>query len=134
MSIRLTVQGVTLELYDGLQWADEYTWSPVAMSTAHSTDGALLIDEAVRQAGRPITLEMPPGAGWATTRGQVDVLHAWASRAEEVLTLHIRGRDFSVMFNHESGTGFTATLMHPLFDSAIEAQAEYATTYRFIEI
>lgn len=50
----ITLGGVTLP--DDLQWTDEYAWSPVARAAEHSLTGALIVEEAARLAGRPITL------------------------------------------------------------------------------
>jgi hypothetical protein len=50
----ITLGAITLP--DTLVWEDEFTWSPVAQSTEYSLDGALIIQESARQAGRPITL------------------------------------------------------------------------------
>lgn len=133
-SITLSSNGTTLAIYVGMQWTDEFKWSPVAMSAEHSTDGSLLIDQAVRQAGRPITLEMPEGAGWATHRANVLLFAAWAARTGEVLQLTLRGRTFAVMFNHASGQGFEAELMTALADEAIDADALYRVTFRFLEV
>lgn len=51
----ITLGAVTLP--GDLRWADEFTWTPVARSAEYSLTGALIIQEAVKQAGRPITLE-----------------------------------------------------------------------------
>jgi hypothetical protein len=50
----ITLGGVTLP--DDLQWTDEYAWSPVARASTYSLTGSLIIEEAAKQAGRPITL------------------------------------------------------------------------------
>lgn len=50
----ITLGGVTLP--DDLQWIDEYAWSPVARASERSLTGALIVEEAVNLAGRPITL------------------------------------------------------------------------------
>lgn len=50
----ITLGGVTLP--DDLQWIDEYAWSPVARTSEYSLTGALIVEEALRLAGRPITL------------------------------------------------------------------------------
>lgn len=50
----ITLGGVTLP--DDLQWTDEYAWSPVARASEYSLTGALVVEEAVKLAGRPITL------------------------------------------------------------------------------
>lgn len=132
--ITLTSGSTTVVLYEGLQWVDEFAWQPVAMAVEHSTDGALLVDQALRLAGRPITLETPTQAAWAMTREQVQVLAAWASRAGEVLTLRLRGRDFSVMFDHSGGVGFEARPMRDWFDGDVVPESEYRVTMRFVEI
>ena len=57
MSITLSLAGTTLALSDRLAWTDEFAWSPVQQALEYSTTGVPLIDVAVKQAGRPITLE-----------------------------------------------------------------------------
>jgi len=51
----ITLGSVTLP--GDLRWSDEFAWSAVARSAEYSLTGALLVEEAVKQAGRPITLE-----------------------------------------------------------------------------
>lgn len=50
----ITLGGVTLP--DDLQWTDEYAWSPVARASTYSLTGVLIVEEAAKQAGQPITL------------------------------------------------------------------------------
>ncbi len=50
----LSLGGIALP--DDLKWTDEFTWSPVVRSQRYGLTGALIIQEAVRQSGRPITL------------------------------------------------------------------------------
>jgi hypothetical protein len=45
-----------IALPDTLVWEDEFSWSPVAQSTEYSLTGALIVQEAIKLAGRPITL------------------------------------------------------------------------------
>jgi hypothetical protein len=68
MSILLTYNGTTATLSDRLQWTDEYDWSPVEQSAEYSTEGMLLVDVAVKLAGRPITLDGVETAAWITRR------------------------------------------------------------------
>ncbi len=51
----ITLGSITLP--GDLRWSDEFTWTPVARTADYSLTGALIIQEAVKQAGRPITLE-----------------------------------------------------------------------------
>lgn len=48
--------GLNLRLPDGLVWEDESAWSPVAQATEYTLTGALILEEATKAAGRPITL------------------------------------------------------------------------------
>lgn len=46
----------TINLPDGLHWADRYDWTPVAQAVEVTLTGGLIIQEAAQLAGRPITL------------------------------------------------------------------------------
>ncbi len=92
----------TLALPSALSWTDEYTWSPVVQTQTYTTTGALLIEEATKQAGRPYTLEGSEDRTWCT-RALVDTLHAWAAAPGIVLVLNIRGLARSVTFDHSRG-------------------------------
>ena len=134
MAITLThtESSITLTLPDALSWADEYTWSPVEQTKTYTTTGALLIEEGVKQAGRPITLEGSEDRTWCT-RAVVDQLHAWARTAGIVLVLTLRGVAHSVTFDHERG----ALLGLPVLfyaDGAIESTDWYVPTLRFLEL
>lgn len=50
----ITLGAITLPAT--LVWEDEFAWSPVAQSTEYSLTGALIVQEATKLAGRPITL------------------------------------------------------------------------------
>lgn len=50
----ITLGSITLP--SGLIWSDEQEWSPIDQQTTYSLTGALVVEEAVKQAGRPITL------------------------------------------------------------------------------
>ena len=56
MLLKNLADGATLTLPDDLLWSDEYAWTPTVASTSYLITGALLIQWATRQAGRPITL------------------------------------------------------------------------------
>ena len=104
MAITLThtASATSVTLHDELNWTDEYTWSPVVQSKSYTTTGALLIEEAVKQSGRPHTLEGSQDTTWCT-RALVDQLHAWAATPGIVLTLTLRGIAAQVTFDHEKG-------------------------------
>ena len=130
--ITLTYQTTTLQLPDSLSWADEYTWSPIEQSQTYTTTGALLIEEHVKQAGKPITLEGSEDRTWCT-RALVDQLHAWASAPGIVMTLVLRGVSRSVTFDHAKGALQGLPVLF-YADGAIEATDWYVPTLRLIEI
>lgn len=47
-----------------LRWTDEYDWSTVARAMDYSLTGAPIIEEAVKQAGRPVTLAGADDLAW----------------------------------------------------------------------
>ena len=55
MTSLLTLDGV--ELPEDLEWADEYTAWKVGQVVRYSLTGALIVQEAALQAGRPVTLQ-----------------------------------------------------------------------------
>ena len=86
----------------GMVWVDEFDWVPVERAMTYSVTGALLIDEAPRNAGRPITLVGEVDAGWVG-RGVVAQLHALASAIDATYTLTLAdGRTFTVKFAPDS--------------------------------
>lgn len=130
--ITLTHATTTLTLPDALNWADEYTWSPVQQSKTYTTTGALLIEEGVKQTGRPITLEGSADTTWCT-RALVDQLHAWARTPAITLTLTLRGIARSVTFDHERGAlqGLPVLFFE---DGSIASTDWYVPTLRFLEL
>ncbi len=96
--------GQTLTLPDDLLWADEHAWTPAVASTTYLITGALLVQSATRQAGRPITLVGPSDMAWVT-RATVATLHEWAALAltpdDGRFELRVAdGRLFEVAFRH----------------------------------
>jgi hypothetical protein len=95
---------VALSLPDDLLWSDEHSWSPAVASVSYLITGALLVQSAVRQGGRPITLVGAADMAWVT-RATVEQLRSWASVPLGVsdgrFTLtFIDGRIFTVAFRH----------------------------------
>jgi hypothetical protein len=134
MAITLThtPSATAVTLPDALSWADEYTWSPVEQTKAYTTTGALLIEEGLKQAGRPITLEGVEDRTWCT-RALVDQLHAWAHTPGIVLTLILRGIPRTVTFDHEKGALQGLPVLF-FADGSIQSTDFYVPTLRFLEI
>ncbi len=98
----ITLGSVTLP--GDLKWADEFAWSAVARSAEYSLTGALIVEEATKQAGRPITLEgksESQGYIWLE-RSVILALHALVATPLWTGTLTLAdGRTFSVMFRDD---------------------------------
>ena len=131
-TITLTHAGTTLTLSNRLDWTDEFDWHPVEQATSYSTTGALLIDVATRQAGRPITLQGTDTQAWMTRTTMLQ-LAAWAALPGAALTLVLRGVARDVVFDHAQG-GFSAEPIWRLLDGEVDAELLYRPTLRFLEI
>lgn len=101
-----------LVLPSGLIWSDEHAWSPVEQATERTLSGALVIEEATKQKGRPITLSGARDGDEYTTwiaRAQtylgyasLESLRAALLVAEAALTLTLHdGRTFAVAPRHD---------------------------------
>lgn len=114
----LLTDGVTpVSLPGDLQWVDE-PWSPVQQSVDYSVTGALLVESAEKQAGRPITLQPPaPDMAWREiSRALVLQVLSWAQVPGQQLTLTL-----------EDFTSYTVIFRHP---GAVEAQPVKGHTRR----
>lgn len=128
LAITLSDNAITVILPSDLQWTDEYGWTPVEHSTDYSLDGALVIQEALRQDGRPITLYGGTEGAWAT-RQQLNVLYALASQPAQTLTLDLWDRRFNVMFRRPAiEAAEIIRLANPANDHY------YAITLNFVEV
>lgn len=83
-------------LPQGLVWADEFDWSPLAQSTEYSLTGALIVEQAEKQAGRPITLVGGREFAWMTRSEVIALKTLLDTGAVMTLTLH-DARTFTVL-------------------------------------
>lgn len=95
----ITLDAIVLP--DTLVWEDEVPWSPVVQSVEYSLTGALIVEEATRQAGRPITLagqsDSDSHTGWMT-RNDLLTLRAALTVAGAAFTLTLHdARTFAVI-------------------------------------
>jgi hypothetical protein len=90
-----------LQLPDDLLWVDEHLWTPAISNVSYLLTGALLIESATRQSGRPITLQAPDDMAWVK-RSLVDQLYGWAAEPGHLFELRLaNGRSSTVMFRHQ---------------------------------
>ncbi len=138
MQLKNLTDGVALLLPDDLLWSDEHAWSPAISSVSYLLTGALLVQSAVRQAGRPITLVGAPDMAWVT-RATVGALQAWAAVPLATATSSIGrfeltladARVFTVAFRHFE----TAIEAEPVTGFPARAESDfYRLTLRLMEI
>ncbi len=112
----------TVTLPGDLRWADEFSWTPVQRAAEYSLTGALILQEAVKQAGRPVTLEAKSeslGYVWLD-RATLLALKTLAETPLWTGTLTLAdARTFTVAFREE---GLTAEpVIHQTHSTALDA-------------
>lgn len=77
MDTKLTniTTGAIIELDDELYPSDEHEWSSLVSSTKYALDGTMIVEQSVRQAGKPYTMQAPNDMGFLT-RSTVNALKA----------------------------------------------------------
>lgn len=135
MQLTNLADGVTLALPDDLLWTDEHSWSPAVASVSYLLTGALFVQSALRQGGRPITLVGAVDMAWVS-RALVGALQAWAavplatSTGRFELTL-ADARVFTVAFRHFE----TAIEAEPVTGFPARAESDfYRLSLRLMEI
>lgn len=101
----------SIDLPNDLIWKDEFTWVPAVQTRTYSLTGALIIETALKQAGRPISLEAATDMGWVP-RSTVVALRAWAALQNILFKLVLEYPDdtrmFNVMFDQEGQNAIAA--------------------------
>ncbi|KFB66675.1 hypothetical protein [Candidatus Accumulibacter vicinus] len=113
----ITLNGLALP--SGLRWSDEFAWSPLQTVRDYSLTGALILQTAERQAGRPITLL--GGERWAwMIRSQLLILQSFlnAYAPSRPLILH-DARNFAVAPVYEGDGPLYATPKTRVLDSGL---------------
>jgi hypothetical protein len=111
-----------------LIWENEFAWRQVEQTTQYTSTGALLVDQWVKQAGRPMVLKGDATYGWAL-RSLLNTLNAWAAQTELQLTLLRNGTPWTVIFD-QAANAIEAEPVVPYSDP--EDGDHYAITLRFL--
>lgn len=120
MQLKNLATNAIVTLPDDLMWVDEYAWSPAVASVSYLLNGALMVQSATKQAGRPITMSGAVDMAWIP-RSDIKTINDWAAiplgttLGRFLLTL-ADARTFTVAFRHadtpleaEPVLGFPAT-------------------------
>jgi hypothetical protein len=126
----LTTGATTVQIPRGMVWEDELDWTAVETAADRGIGGALLIDAAVRVAGRPITLVGQDSQGHIR-RAQLLALQALAGEPLTTFTLTLAdGRAFSVRFAPGPTEPIEAKLIGR--PELLTDTTRYAATVRFV--
>lgn len=82
-------------------------WQPVAQAVTYTLSGSMIVDESVRQAGKPLVFQSEEQTGWVP-RSVVDQLQRWAERPGQRLTLDRYGSSTQVIFDRQDGPALEA--------------------------
>ncbi|MDX4956228.1 hypothetical protein [Delftia acidovorans] len=93
----------TLNLNPDLRWSDEDNWHPVQQSVQRTITGALDIQAAAMDKGRPITLEPEDDSSAWMSSDIVVQLRNWAAVPGQQLILTLRNETRNVIFRHQDG-------------------------------
>lgn len=126
----LAYDAITITFGDDLLWTDEYAWATVEQRREYTILGSMLVDSAVKQAGRSITLAGAESYGWVT-RAVVDQLATAAAIPGQQFTLTLRGVPHTVVFDH-TAQAFSA---EPVFDVSDPLSTDfYVVVLRFVKV
>ncbi len=99
--------GERINLNEHFVWEDEYQYSNLAQQQSRLITGALLIENSIKQSGRPITLSLkktPQGLEGGANREDVEELLKWSEKYfSESLLLSINNRLFEVVWRAHDG-------------------------------
>lgn len=130
MSISLTVAATTVTLHPDLRWNDEF-WSPVAQTETRAITGNSIIQVAPLVGGKPITLAPDDDSSAWTPLSVLNQLRTWAATPGQLMTLSLRGVDYTVLWRHQDKAVEANPLVH-YSDTA--GEDFYLATLRFIEV
>lgn len=120
----------TLALPD-LIWEDEDQWDALVQSAEHTLSGALVIEEATRLSGRPVTLAGGEPFAWLT-RAQVAALRSLGAAAGAVLTLTLLDASTRRVTPRRDGPGGAWLEVRPLPVVGDSGPADPTTTTRYV--
>ncbi len=123
----------SLTLHHDLMWIDEHAWNPVVSATEYTLSGALVVEYATKQTGRPISLQAPDQTMAWLPRSTVDTLRTWSTVPGTLFELSLDdGRKFNVVFRHHEQPVLEAS---PVRDMATyDADDDWQVKLKFMEI
>ncbi|MGP5518016.1 hypothetical protein ACTXNA_07210 [Psychrobacter celer] len=126
--------GAVIDLDDEMYPSDEHDWSAIVSNTKYALDGTMIVEQSVRQAGRPYTLQAPDDMGWLS-RATVNALKAERDKLGATFWLDYLAdgdvKRVKVMFD-TTGDAITARPVKDFISPSLDDL--FIVTLRFLEI
>ena len=130
-----TTTGAIIELDDELFPTDEHEWSSVVSSTKYALDGTMIVEQSVRQAGKPYTMQAPNDMGFLT-RSTVNALKAERDKLGATFWLDYRAdgqvKRVKVIFDTTGDDAVTAKPVKDFISPSLDDL--FIVTLKFLEI
>ena len=136
METKLTnvATNAVIELDDELYPTDEHEWSLVVSSTKYALDGTMIVEQSIRKAGRPYTMQAPSDMGFLT-RSTVNALKAERDKLGATFWLDYRAdgmvKRVKVMFD-TTGEAINAKPVKEFISPSLDDL--FIVTLKFLEI
>ena len=129
-----TTTGAIIELDDELYPSDEHEWSSLVSSTKYALDGTMIVEQSVRKAGKPYTMQAPSDMGFLT-RSTVNALKAERDKLGATFWLDYRAdgqvKRVKVMFD-TTGEAINAKPLKDFISPSLDDL--FIVTLKFLEI
>ena len=137
METKLTniTTGAIIELDDELYPSDEHEWSSLVSSTKYALDGTMIVEQSIRQAGKPYTMQAPSDMGFLT-RSTVNALKAERDKLGATFWLDYRAdgvvKRVKVIFDTTGDDAVTAKPVKDFISPSLDDL--FIVTLKFLEI
>lgn len=127
------MNGESVILSHDFVWKDEFEWSDLAQTPPERTlSGSQIIQQGIKQAGRPITLEPADNNMAWTRRDVVEKLQSWSMQPETKFTLEMPQGKFTVIFDNSQTAAVSAK--PTISFSSLNADDDFVLTLRFLTV
>ena len=130
-----TTTGAIIELDDELYPSDEHEWSSLVSSTKYALDGTMIVEQSMRLAGKPYTMQAPSDMGYLT-RSTVNALKAERDKLGATFWLDYRAdgqvKRVKVIFDTTGDDAITANPVKEFISPSLDDL--FIVTLRFLEI
>lgn len=137
MDTKLTniTTGAIIELDDELYPSDEHEWSSLVSSTKYALDGTMIVEQSIRKAGKPYTMQAPSDMGFLT-RSTVNALKAERDKLGATFWLDYRAdgqvKRVKVIFDTTGDDAVTAKPVKEFISPSLDDL--FIVTLKFLEI